>query len=127
MIYTPEEQKENRKKWVDALRLGEYKQAKQALKTDEGYCCLGVACDISGLGEWQDIHYAVMNSNGVLKRSAVGLPVPVMSSLGLSFQDGSWGFDDKVQSLSKLNDQGATFEEIANIIESEPENLVFGF
>lgn len=38
---------------VDALRSGRYKQGKDALRIDDSYCCLGVACDISGLGEWK--------------------------------------------------------------------------
>jgi hypothetical protein len=33
--------------WLDALRSGEYEQAKGYLKTDDGYCCLGVLCDIA--------------------------------------------------------------------------------
>lgn len=32
--------------WIDALRSGEYKQAKARLQRDDGYCCLGVACEI---------------------------------------------------------------------------------
>lgn len=39
------------KKWIAALRSGEYKQGRDALvqKTGKGlrYCCLGVLCDIS--------------------------------------------------------------------------------
>ncbi len=38
--------KEHIQLWVDALRSGEYQQARSALKTDEGYCCLGVACEV---------------------------------------------------------------------------------
>ena len=41
----------NAQKWVDALRSGEYKQTRGALRgDDEGnepkFCCLGVACDL---------------------------------------------------------------------------------
>lgn len=38
--------KEHIQLWVDALRSGEYQQARSALKTSEGYCCLGVACEV---------------------------------------------------------------------------------
>jgi hypothetical protein len=38
--------KENIQKLVNALRSGEYPQAKGALKNEDGFCCLGVACDI---------------------------------------------------------------------------------
>jgi len=33
-------------KWVKALRSGKYKQGRGALKTKNGYCCLGVLCDL---------------------------------------------------------------------------------
>lgn len=42
--------------WVKALRSGEYLQTTGRLRREqEGkphYCCLGVLCDISGLGQW---------------------------------------------------------------------------
>src|SRR4051812_22232694 len=40
--------------WVDALRSGKYERTTGWLRWGNGYCCLGVACDISGLGEWDD-------------------------------------------------------------------------
>lgn len=44
---------DNAKKWVAALKSGTYEQALSVLHVvDDGYCCLGVACDISGLGRW---------------------------------------------------------------------------
>jgi hypothetical protein len=33
--------------WTAALRSGEYEQTKGYLRTDEGYCCLGVLCEIA--------------------------------------------------------------------------------
>lgn len=41
--------------WTEALRSGEYKQAKYTLRNEEGFCCLGVLCDIAakhGVGAW---------------------------------------------------------------------------
>lgn len=32
--------------WIAALRSGEYKQTRNALKNDEGHCCLGVLCEV---------------------------------------------------------------------------------
>lgn len=37
---------ENAKKWVQALRSGEYKQGKDALRDNDKFCCLGVACEV---------------------------------------------------------------------------------
>ena len=47
--------KEIKKKWVNALRSGKYKQAKGRLRYKDRYCPLGVLCDISRLGEWEEI------------------------------------------------------------------------
>jgi len=38
--------KKNIRKWVDALRSGEYKQTTGSLHDADGYCCLGVACKV---------------------------------------------------------------------------------
>lgn len=35
------------KKWIKALRSGKYKQATQKLQDVGGYCCLGLACEIT--------------------------------------------------------------------------------
>ena len=45
--------KEIAERWVSALRSGEYKQGKLYLKSENGYCCLGVLCDILGV-EWKE-------------------------------------------------------------------------
>lgn len=36
-------------KWLEALRSGKYRQAKEALSQDGGHCCLGVLCKVTGL------------------------------------------------------------------------------
>lgn len=41
--------KEFATKWLAALRSGQYQQAKSALFNGTGYCCLVVACIISGI------------------------------------------------------------------------------
>lgn len=33
-------------KWIKALRSGKYQQTHQKLQDSDGYCCLGVACEI---------------------------------------------------------------------------------
>ncbi len=36
-----------KKKWIDALRSGQYRQTRDKLKSrNGGFCCLGVLCDI---------------------------------------------------------------------------------
>ena len=39
--------------WVEALESGKYTQVKEALKDAEGYCCLGVACDLFSEFDWE--------------------------------------------------------------------------
>lgn len=42
-----EPNKENIKKWVDTLRSGSYGQCRGKLNNGEGFCCLGVACEVA--------------------------------------------------------------------------------
>jgi hypothetical protein len=37
-----------KKKWVEALRSGEYQQGEGHLFKDDSYCCLGVLCKVAG-------------------------------------------------------------------------------
>ena len=37
---------EIKRRWVEALRSGEYKQGREALKRQGQFCCLGVLCDL---------------------------------------------------------------------------------
>jgi hypothetical protein len=44
--------------WLSALLSGKYRQGRGGLKQvnvvdEETYCCLGVACDLTGEGEWE--------------------------------------------------------------------------
>lgn len=96
-------------KWLEALRSGKYKQGRGRLRQGDEFCCLGVLCDISGLGEWigevetkgysfkEDIRY------GTLPRHMV----PELSC-------------KTSNSLTGMNDSGKSFAEIADYIE---ENL----
>lgn len=36
-----------KREWTDALRSGEYQKARGYLRTNEGYCCLGVLCEVA--------------------------------------------------------------------------------
>ena len=54
MVWTKEQQKAHRKILIEALRSGDYAQTRNHLKDDNGHCCMGVGCEISGLGEWQE-------------------------------------------------------------------------
>jgi hypothetical protein len=104
---------QNAKQWVSALRSGEFKQARGALRGKDGYCCLGVACvvaerdGVSLEADWDDMGYLLEN---------------VQAWLGLRTKSGALFVGD---SLARLNDSGQSFVEIADVIESEPEGLFF--
>jgi hypothetical protein len=111
--------------WIKALLSGEYKQTINVLRRihpngSESYCCLGVLCDLHAKTnncEWRDDIY--------LSRDGLP-PVDVVVWAGIYDEKAALEYDcdesgveiyaDK-DSLATLNDRGATFEEIADIIE----------
>ena len=127
MQYTPEEQAEHRKLWVEALRSGKYSQGENWLRTDRGYCCLGVACEISGLVTWRDggpDHFRSVNTFEAISGTGTKtqeLADDVRLWLGLADADGSIPGEE---SLASINDSGRPFTAIADIIEAEPEGLI---
>ena len=116
--YTKAQQKRNRAKWVKALRSGEYRQAKSVLTDGRGFCCLGVACEISGLGHW-DGEFEWEYHAGDTQETAF-LPFEVKEWLGLRTDAGDFAGG----SLAQINDYGKKFTTIAKIIESEPDGLL---
>lgn len=86
MKYTQQEILAHLKKWEEALLSGEYTPTTGTLKRiDKGYCCLGVACEISNLGDWEPIDdlgmYTVPGKYDEFKDSAL-LPAPVAAYYG---------------------------------------------
>lgn len=59
---SPDEVATNRAAWLAALESGNFPQTQGLLRTDDGYCCLGVAENVRG-AEWQedDGEYGVPN------------------------------------------------------------------
>jgi len=100
-----------KRKWVEALRSGEYKQGQGALRDarDNTWCCLGVLCEVSGLGEW-----------GARVNDFVEFRYGGMASALLPTD----GFTEAIKASSELhvyahmNDhEGMTFAEIADEVE----------
>jgi hypothetical protein len=107
------------KQWTEALRSGKYKQGKRWLHQPEPkneFCCLGVLCDISELSTW--------SIYGTYACSSVSLPSPVKEWAGLKTNEGNFNNRwERYWSLTYLNDSGKSFEEIADIIEENWEEL----
>lgn len=119
---SPEEARQN---WVEALRSGEYEQGKAVLRTgDNRYCCLGVACDLlrklEGIGHWDtstlDFVVSSRENGGVFEKRSGSLPLVACKWLGGVSHCGR--LNDGSNYLDALNDEGKTFSEIANLIES---------
>lgn len=121
---------ETRQAWTKALRSGDFKQADSYLKQvdwyneatggrlDEptviGYCCLGVLCEVDEdiQTEGTDLDVFQLYEFG----ASIGDPVCTMPNKDMYLH---WKLDDQVaNSLAALNDQGASFEDIADVIEN---------
>ena len=128
MPYTLEQERHHRQDLVKALRSGDYDQTTGKLRDEDAYCCLGVACDLSGLGEWAGNDYVVT----ALMRSWCNLPAEVADYYGFVTRDGDFEMEREREmeremeypSLVTLNDAGENFESIAQLIEEEPVGLV---
>lgn len=95
--------KELLKRWVAALRSGEYKQGRSVLcdrdieSSDVKYCCLGVLRDIEPSIKVHSLHPADLLGTDSLRQHIGG--------------------DIDQRDLAEKNDHGMTFPEIADYIE----------
>lgn len=114
---------DNAKKWVEALRSGKFQQAKNRLATKDGFCCLGVACEVA-IENGVEIKKIVVDTGGILyDYNEMLLPDSVKEWLNLTTCGSDYEVIGNAQQLSADNDSGKTFTKIADIIESEPEGL----
>ena len=101
-----------KKRWLEALRSGGYKKGQKRLHNVAGcFCCLGVAADIEVDAFWVldffERTYSLDRGVGYAERTT--LPTDVREAIGLS--------EDAEAALMGGNDDGLTFEQIANAIE----------
>jgi len=131
-------------KWLQALRSGEYRQARDTLRSpNNGYCCLGVLCDVYNKevgGYWQWEHstsetysFAIEVDGGdggiTFDSAETELPLCVMEWAGLddvnpqvstpsrTFLDEEGEFT--CDTLAGLNDSGKDFNFIAAVINDQ--------
>jgi hypothetical protein len=115
--------KEVKKKWVDALRSGEYAQGRSSLRDHDEYCCLGVLCE---LAVKEGVIAPPTYSDGVWRY--VGdqeyyLPRVVMDWAELTEEDpkvdpGEDSEFSEWNTLAQMNDGAqADFDQIAEMIE----------
>lgn len=128
--------------WVAALRSGEYQQTTRYLcrlnvdGTPQGFCCLGVLTDLYAKAHPGEVEldisftldvdvparvYAINHS-----RYTTVLPGAVQKWSGVRSTTGEFPSPTKVgenDELAALNDGGATFAELADVIEANWESL----
>lgn len=98
-------------KWVAALRSGEYRQGVGYLNAKDGFCCLGVLCDISGEGQWE-ADPEVPECKRYLTDDAwnrATLPTKIEKQQRIS---------SHISDLMNMNDGGKSFTEIADFIQT---------
>lgn len=113
-------------RWVVALRSDKYEQVKGQLRTQVGFCCLGVLCDLHDPAGWtaDDVSPSkfVFDANG-------GMP-PTFVREWAGFERENLGIHSYFKvpkviihgeflSVDEHNDNGRTFAEIADAIEAQ--------
>ena len=107
----------NQTQWLEALRSNNYAQGSFSLRRDDTFCCLGVGCDIFEVPSAPPTHPHGSTFYGRIPECA-GAPLELIEILQLY---GSVGMDiNNDNSLAQLNDNGASFPEIAARITADP-------
>lgn len=112
--------REQADKWIAALRSGKYKQTTGVLRNDNGYCCLGVLCNIVDNSKW----YKSVDSGAYFFDGQFEvLPGSIKDETGIKNNTGTFLVYGVPISLSSLNDEGLTFDQIADLIDYFYEEL----
>lgn len=98
------------RKWIDALRSGEYRQERRWLQTSGGYCCIGVACKIFISDSKQRLRGTHLHGN--MAEEQPNCPRWLRSA--------NYEFYSRTgETLTTLNDQkGFSFAEIADLLQA---------
>ena len=102
-----------KEKWLSSLRSGDYKQTRQYLHKEDGFCCLGVLCDLYGKEHNVEWNLANSGNNYEFQDETATLPLSVIEWAGVEDENP----EICETPLSRLNDNGSTFNEIADFIE----------
>lgn len=125
-----------KEKWIAALRSGKYEQGSEKLRSSQGYCCLGVLCDLYSQEQNVDWEFRGLDENThqttdywyfegeseFLPQSVkewAGLPVPnptVRVDVTEDESEDDWFYNDEI---ADLNDSGYSFSELSNIIQAQ--------
>lgn len=100
------------KRWIKALRSGEYKQGQCYLKKEDKYCCLGVLIEVVNGPEifepFKDYLFQVIKGTP----NCCSLPQDIINKIEISYEI--------VSNLINMNDNlNYSFDQIANYLEEE--------
>lgn len=104
-------------KWVAALRSGEYVQTQAVLRTGDGFCCLGVLCDLYDKEGWGKEFFPSQGIPPDGVREWAGFPVSEYDPEARPTP--AVVIDGVHEALYTHNDKGCTFAEIADAIEKQ--------
>lgn len=120
-----------KKRWIAALRSGEYKQTKQMLNDGKGMCCLGVLCDLYGkengvVWEFKVPYTHTAVERGHMFNNSVCVPPLVADWAGLRTGNPELPFKmldedepPETANIAALNDEAnLNFSQIADVIEA---------
>ena len=104
-----------KKEWVKALRSGDFKQGRGALLKNEKYCCLGVLCEIA-----EDVGFDLEKRPNTRFPNLINFGednafLPPIVALWSELDSCNPSVNEIF--LSRHNDAGDSFKEIADLIE----------
>lgn len=102
------------RRWTARLRSGRFRQVSGHLRTDDGWCVLGVACHTYDPRGWK---------RGMATWSYLScgedLPREVADAFRLRTTGGRYGPSTDPRSLALDNDEGRTFADLADLIDRQ--------
>lgn len=114
------------REWIVELRSGNYGQATGTLKGEENtYCCLGVLCEIAvRKGIISTPQYLDSFGGWFYQADGNVLPYEVQSWADMASRNGALYLENGPELfLAGMNDNGATFDELADLIEENMDDL----
>ena len=109
------------REWIEALRSGKYEQGRMYLNLGGKFCCLGVACDISK--EALQLNVGVSKLRNGKEVNSYNDINGSLSSEVIKYFSFVMKEEEGLNRLTYMNDSvGKTFEQIADIVEENPEH-----
>lgn len=93
------------KKWVEVLKTTELKQITGKLKKGDGFCCLGIACELNDPSLWSENKYGVYSD-----LDSGSLPKFLFNKLRLKNEHGEFDLNDEIKSyLQNINPKASFY------------------